>query len=169
MAKKKQKLLTKLSHYTTCPNCALGNIAIDFDSRDDLFLYPSFCDSCGAGYYLTLSKDEVELETSGDQAKHSLVFLKCNNMLMVVKDRVCEEDLDTQEIFYCDRAYPDDYFRNTVAVVDLTDKEVDPRGLFEYITTVVIKEHDLKEFEKNRMTITDLEKLTGLPFEELTS
>ena len=147
----------------------MGDIAIDFDSREDLFLYPSFCDSCGAGYYLKLTKDEVELETSEESEKHSIVFLRYGDMLLLVKDRVCEEDLDTQGIYYNERAYAEDYFTSAVGVVDLGNREADPRGLFEYITTVVIKSHDLKYFEKDHFSIEEFEKLTGLTFDELSA
>jgi len=167
--KKKQKLLTRISHYTSCPHCAIGDIEIDFEAREDLFLYPSYCNNCGSGYYLKLHKGEVELEGSGDTAKGALTFLKFNNMLLIVKDKVSEEDMDDQERHYSLRACPEEYFRAVVGVINLSNREADPHGLFEYITTVVIKEQDLMYFEKSQFSVEDFERITGLKFEELNT
>lgn len=162
---KQRRLRSKKVYYVPCPSCEEGELEICVYDRGEYD--EEICTECGASFYTSLQGDLVDLDEIKKTKKESLVFLKYEKLLIIVRDVVALEDLDTQQKSYEVQMCPEDFFREVVCVVDLSDKDSDPHGMFDYITSVVIKTEDLKSFQKRDFDFKEVERLTGLRFEEL--
>lgn len=162
---KQRRLRSKKIYYVPCPSCEEGEIELCIYDRGDFD--EEVCSECGDSFYATLQGDLVELDEIKKTKKEALIFVKYQQLLLIVKDVVALEDLDHQQKSYEVQMCPEDFFREVVCVVDLSDKDVDPHGMFDYITSVIIKGEDLKNFQKRDFDFAEVERLTGLQFDEL--
>ena len=159
----KAVVITEERHFVDCPSCGKHRFGIptkDFEER----LY--FCIECGKGLKFKREKGEVWTEEDAQSEQRTLVFLRYEDMLLVVEGVVFNGELDEEEAHYNMHLCPTTYFKTALAVVDLRDRDTDPHGMFEYITTVVVDHAQYKVFDEEEIELEELEKLTGLQFEE---
>jgi len=126
-----------------------------------------FCIECGSGYAIHRECGVVWIDKTEQFGHRSLVFLKYENMVLVVEGSVINGNVDDDEAFYNLQLCPTTYFKAAIAVIDVQDRDADPHGIFEHITTVVLTPEDYAIFEAEELDIEQVEKVTGLQFDEM--
>ena len=93
----------------------------------------------------------------------ALALLRYHNLLIIVETnyKYNESDFETVEHFYESHLCPHDCISNVVAVVDLTDMDADPHGIFEFIGLVKTPEsiHHINSENIKELVAEHLEKL----------
>lgn len=93
----------------------------------------------------------------------ALALLRYGNLLLLVKTpyKHKEADFETMQYFYEDKLCPHDCISEVVAVVDLTDMNADPHGIFEFIGEVKAPEniHGITSDNIKELIAEHLEKL----------
>lgn len=164
--RKQVEVITEERRFIDCPKCGKHRFGIpskNFGERS------YFCIHCGKAINVTCENGEVFIDDSDEFENRTLVFLRYEDMLLVVEGVIFNGDLEEDDSLYNMHMCPTTYFRTALAVVDLRDRDTDPHGMFEYITTVPIRHDQFSIFDKDELELEELEELTGLRFEELNT
>ncbi len=133
---KKANTIIETKQYVLCPHCEQSQSQIDHlfngDGRDVTW-GPWYCDECGCAYKGVVKGTDVFVEKSDKRKDKCLVFLKNNNVLLVVEDMYFDGELDVENkrYFYEEHTCPTNYL-GVEMVVDLNDGHTDPHGIFEF-------------------------------------
>jgi hypothetical protein len=106
-----------------------------------------YCDHCGHRYALKLTADGLVFtaKTIGKKDK-ALVLLRAGDVGLVVEGLCISDKPETSAHFedgtshhayhYNEGTCPINYMKDVKAVLDLKNKDIDPHGIFQYVTTI---------------------------------
>ena len=133
------RVVTKTSTYALCPCCGGDVGSIDHLTYGQ---YSWYCDGCGNQIAFVLENGQVlSAKSTGDKKIKTLDFLSNGKVGLIVEgmafvDKSGKCDLDSKEYWYNEHTCPTNYTQNILAVVDLSNGDCDPHGIFEYAGSV---------------------------------
>jgi len=137
-------MITKVTKtHIVCPSCNKPAGTIDHFLE---FTYPVdtrwYCDHCREQYSFVVTKQNNELVVSdlkltGNKMGKCLVLLKNNDIGLVVEGLYFNNEFDSNhEYFYNEHTCPVNYLKDIKEIFDLKNKDYDPHGIFQYVTTL---------------------------------
>ena len=137
----KVETLIEVKHFIECPHCGFSKSRIDHlftKENKSINFGPWYCDECGKAYKGEVVGRDVFVEKIKDKRKDKcIVFLKNSNVLIAVKSYYYNGKIENENFmnFYNEHTCPTNYL-GVEMVVDLNKNEIDPHGIFEFVSAV---------------------------------
>lgn len=149
----KAELVQETKHYVKCPYCQGSQNSVDHLFGRDTSFGPWYCDACGKAYRGEVKGKEIFIEKRPDQwCKNTLVFLRKEDILLVVKGRAFNGSMDGDPYYYEEHTCPVNYLRESVMVIDIPNQDKDPHGLFDYLgTDVTLEGEDMASIDEEKI------------------
>lgn len=142
----KIELIEEIRYSFKCPWCNEAKFSITHLMGENTNWGPWFCDNCGQSCMGKVKDKEVFIEKRHDRKLEKYyVFLKHDDMLIIVEGR--HDGTDNLPYLYDSHTCPTNYLKNIITIVDLKNKDIDPHGIFEYITAIPTKNLNIEQLE----------------------
>lgn len=139
---KKASTTIEVTHFIDCPHCYNDRYRVDHLFSPDKQVRhfgPWYCDECGGSFSGKVIGSDVFVEKHDESKRKDkcLVFLKNNNVMLVVKGMYFdgELNLENERYFYEEHTCPTNYL-GVEMVIDTDDGDTDPHGIFEFIGAI---------------------------------
>jgi hypothetical protein len=157
----KAKLTLKL--YIDCPHCGKKDGCIDHLLKNKKQSFgPWYCDSCGCAYKGEVtSENEVFVKKTNESTSNCLVFLKKDNIILLVKGICFNSDLnlENKEYFYNEYTCPTNYLKDVEKIIDIENKDDDPHGIFEFVHAIPYVDTEDMDYDELRQLVFDNTKI----------
>ena len=137
----KVETLIEVKHLIKCPHCESSKTRIDHlftKENKSISFGPWYCDECGKAYKGEVIGCDVFIEKIKDKRKDKcIVFLKNSNVLIAIKSYYYDGKIENEKFmnFYNQHTCPTNYL-GVEMVFDLNENEIDPHGIFEFVSVV---------------------------------
>jgi hypothetical protein len=133
--------IIEIKHFIECPYCHNSKNRIDHlfnEEGKEISWGYWYCDECGGGYKGIVKGKEVFIEKTIKRKDDSIIFLKNGNILLAIKGMYFNgnHDIENDRYFYEEHTCPINYLKNVEMIINLEDDNIDPHGIFKFITSI---------------------------------
>lgn len=137
--------------YIVCPHCKEDKTLVShlFQEAERWKTFGTwYCDKCGGSYKGCLKNGQVYVEKLTQTYKRTCVFLKKDNMILIVKGGQHSNLENNDRYFYEEHTCPTNYLKSVEVIVDTNRENTDPHGIFEYLGTIPYQDFNEKPYEE---------------------
>lgn len=147
----KVETVIEIEHFILCPHCGNSKHAVDhlFSDDKEKTFGRWFCNECGGGFTGKVKGMDVFVEKDKNRKDKCIVFMRNGNILLVIEGMYFdgEFDIDHQKYYYEEHTCPTNYLLDVLYVINLEDGDLDPHGIFKFVSAIALKDIELNDEE----------------------